>query len=126
VRFAIEDRWDALDVRNHPRYPLSLPVRITPPEGRKVSGIMADVSLGGARVALTEPVASDSFLLEVDDAGFGAWLPCHVVGVQETDGRKVLHLEFINLSAPQFAFVRNLVSHAREMAGGPRSSRLAA
>jgi hypothetical protein len=91
-----------------------------------VSGIISDVSLGGARMALTEPVSAETFLLEVDDAGFGAWLPCRVVGTQETDGRKVLHLEFINLSAPQFAFVRNLVSHAREMAGGPRSSRLAA
>ena len=55
-------------------------------------------------------------LLEVDDEGFGSWLPCRVVGSQGTAGSSTLHLEFVDLSPSQFAFVRNLVNHAR--AGG--------
>jgi len=113
VTFATDESWDALDVRHHPRFPTSLAVRVTPPSGRKMSGILSDISLGGARVAMAEPVTLRDFLLEVDDGGFGSWLPCRVAGSHETPGGAILHLEFVNLSPSQVAFVRNLVIHAR-------------
>jgi hypothetical protein len=116
VSFATDEFWDALDVRHYPRFATSLAVRITPPSGRKISGILADISLGGARVAMAEPVTLHDFLLEVDDGGFGSWLPCRVVGSHQTAGAATLHLEFVDLSPSQIAFVRNLVTHAR--AGG--------
>ena len=86
------DRPGSSNSRRHPRYPLSLPCIIEWPGGKRVLGVVVDLSLGG--VCLHTAGSAEAlhlFTLEVIEPGFEMHLTCEVREVRDLWDRRVIH-----------------------------------
>lgn len=102
--------WQRFDVRGSERYPVNIPAEVRSVLGTsRQDGLMLDVSLGGAAVAVPERPGGKSVELSLSAGGFASRLPCEVVGANEGGDSVLLHLRFAALTPSQQAFVRTLI-----------------
>jgi hypothetical protein len=79
---------------------------------------MTDISNGGVAVAVATPPARTSVIISGSRGGFGANLPCDVVGVSDASTHSTLHLRFRELNMAERAFVRHLIRDAQKALEG--------
>ena len=107
------DRPGSSNSRRHPRYPLSLPCIIEWPGGKRILGVVVDLSLGGVCLHTEASVeALRFFTLEVIEPGFELHLTCEVREVRDLWDKRVVHASFAQ-AAPRPG-VDGAVDHARQ------------
>ena len=80
-------------------------------------GAVLDVSTGGMAVAVEARPGGRAVEVHIAANGYAASLPCETVGVTQQEESAILHLRFDALSAPQQAFVRQLIASAAHTLG---------
>lgn len=113
--FRLLGEWRPFDVRASKRFRVDLPAQVTALlGGARHEGRVMDVSAGGMAVAVqTSPVGRDLEVALVFD-GYGAHLPCRLVGAELWRSGQLLHLQFAALTIAQQAFIRNLLALLRQ------------
>jgi PilZ domain len=112
--FQLDGHWRSLDPRKDTRYGVQLAAEVRSVLGTsKQAGAVADISPGGASVAVAARPGGRQVELSLGVAGYSATLPCEVVGVTETEAAAVLHMRFTELSAAQQAFLRHVIGVVR-------------
>lgn len=121
-RFRISP-WQRFDVRGSERYPVHIPAEVRSVLGTsRQEGVVLDVSLGGAAVAVATRPGGKAVELSLSAGGFASRLPCEVMSVSESADEVVLHLQFAALEPAQRAFVRTLVRSVQAALGMERAA----
>ena len=113
--FKITTRWKPLDLRKAPRFSTDLSCEVRSVLGSsRQTGRIIDISAGGAAVALDAKPGGSQVEIGIWANGYGAHMLCDVVGSSVVGEDTILRLRFAEMSAPQAAFVRQLVGQLLE------------
>lgn len=111
VGFTLAASWQPFDIRKDPRVAADLQAEVRSVLGQsKQPGRLIDISAGGMAVSVASKPGGSALEVGIWANGYAAQLPCEVISTSQTEGGVVLHLKFQQLSAPQQAFVRQVVS----------------
>ncbi len=113
--FKVTGRWRPLDLRRARRFATDLSCEVKSVLGNsKQTGRIVDISAGGAAVSLESRPGGSQVEIGIWANGYAAHLLCDVLGSSNPGNHTVLHLRFRDLTAPQAAFVRQLVGQLTE------------
>lgn len=111
VAFKLRGPWKALDFRKDRRFQAELQAEVRSVLGTsRQPGKLIDISMGGLAVAVEVRPGGAQVEVRLWASGFSAQVVCDVVRATEGDDGTVLHLRFHELTPPQTAFVRQLIS----------------
>lgn len=109
--FRLDQPFHRFDLRGQSRFPLTARVEVRARQSMtRHPGVVIDVSTGGMAVEVQTRPAGKGVDVTVQVGGYGATLPCEIVGSGGDEGRVVLHLKFVGLTPSQLAFVRNVIT----------------
>ncbi len=109
--FELVTEWQALDLRTTTRYPTELGAEVRSVLGQsRQPGTIVDLSYGGIGVMVRSKPGGREVAVAMSAGAFSATLPCRIVHTAPRDGGILLHLEFMELTGGQRAFVRNVVA----------------
>ncbi len=84
-------------MRAHPRYPVSLDATLITPDGRALSAVVTDLSMGGAGVQTNEDVTTlQTFTLVITEGKVDLRLACEVREVRALWSQRVIHTRFLS------------------------------
>ena len=84
-------------MRAHPRYPVSLDATLIAPDGRVLSAVVTDLSMGGAGVQTSEDVTDlQTFTLVITEAKVDLCLACEVREIRALWSQRVIHTRFLS------------------------------
>ncbi len=84
-------------MRAHPRYPVSLDATLITPDGRVLSAVVTDLSMGGAGVQTNEDVTDlQTFTLVITEGKIDLCLECEVREVRDLWSQRMIHARFLS------------------------------
>ena len=85
------------NMRAHPRYPASLDAKLITPDGRVLSAVVTDLSMGGAGVQTNEDVTDlQTFTLVITEGKVDLCLACEVREIRALWSHSVIHTRFLS------------------------------
>jgi hypothetical protein len=116
--FRLKSQFRSFDARSSTRVPMEIDAEVRSVLGSsRQRGVVLDVSPGGMAVAVATRPGGRAVEVLLAANGYAASLPCETVGVTQQEESAILHLRFEALSAPQQAFVRQLIASATRALG---------
>jgi len=109
--FELVTGWQQLDLRTTTRYPTELGAEVRSVLGdSRQPGTIVDLSYGGMAVMVGSKPGGREVAITMRAGAFSVTLPCRIAAVVASDHGVMLHLEFMNLTGGQQAFIRNVVA----------------
>ena len=109
--FELVNGWQQLDLRTTTRYRTELGAEVRSVLGdSRQPGSIVDLSYGGIAVMVSSKPGGREVAVVMRAGGFSATLPCRIAQAVTSDRGVLLHLEFMELTGGQQAFIRTVVA----------------
>ncbi len=111
VAFKLRGPWKPLDLRKDKRFQADMQVEVRSVLGSsRQAGRLVDISMGGLAIAVDTRPGGNQVEARLWSGGYSAQVVCDIVRTTPSGPATILHLRFNELTAPQAAFIRQLIS----------------
>lgn len=109
--FEVVSPWKAFDLRTSDRHGPGIAAEVRSVLGQsRQAGTIIDISLGGMAVEVAAKPGGREVVVVAQAGAFSAVLPCEIVHTNRVENGVTLCLKYMELTATQLAFIRNLVA----------------
>lgn len=111
VAFKLRGPWKPLDLRKDKRFQADMQVEVRSVLGTsRQMGRLVDISMGGLAIAVDSRPGGNQVEARLYSGGYSAQVVCDIVRTTQSGATTILHLRFNDLTAPQAAFIRQLIA----------------
>lgn len=111
VAFKLRGPWKPLDLRKDRRFQADMQVEVRSVLGSsRQAGRLVDISMGGLAIAVDTRPGGNQVEARLYSSGYSAQVICDIVRTTQSGPSTILHLRYHELTAPQAAFIRQLIA----------------